>query len=67
MSGEGLIVSVGGNCQLENNVGCRAVDWVFSRDESRRTVIEGSAAILFRGFGAAAGAAAAIERSIGTN
>ena len=67
LAGEGLVVSAGRNCQLENNVGCRAVAWAFSRGEERRTVIEGSGALLFRNAAAAAGAAAAIERSIGTN
>lgn len=67
LTGEGLLATAGRNCQLENNVGCRAVAWTFSRGEDRRTVIEGIAALLFRDSGAAAGAAAAIERSIGTN
>lgn len=65
--GDGLVVTAGMNCQLENNVGCRAVAWAFSRGEERRTVIEGSAALLFRDATAAAGAAAAIERSVATN
>ena len=67
LAGDGLVVTAGRNCQLENNVGCRAVAWAFSRGEERRTIIEGSAALLFRDGTAAAGAAAAIERSIGTN
>lgn len=67
LSGDGLVVSTGKNCQLETNVGCRAVAWSFSRGEERRNVIEGSAALLFRDATAAQGAAATIERSIGTN
>ena len=67
LAGDGLVVTVGRNCQLENNVGCRAVAWAFSRGENRRTVIEGSAALLFRDATAAQGAAATIERSVGTN
>ena len=67
LSGDGLVTTTGRNCQLENNVGCRAVAWAFFRGEDRRTVIEGSAALLFRDATAAQGAAATIERSIGTN
>ena len=67
LAGDGLVVTTGRNCQLENNVGCRAVAWAFFRGEDRRTVIEGSAALLFRDATAAQGAAATIERSIGTN
>ena len=67
LAGEGLVATAGRNCQLENNVGCRAVSWAFSRGEERRTVVVGSAALLFRDGTAAAGAAAAIERSIATN
>ena len=67
LAGEGLVVTAGRNCQLENNVGCRAVAWAFSRGEERRTVIVGSAALLFRDASAAAGASAGVERAIGTN
>ena len=67
LAGDGLVTTTGRNCQLENNVGCRAVAWAFFRGEDRRTVIEGSAALLFRDATAAQGAAATIERSIGTN
>ena len=67
LAGEGLVVTSGSNCRLENNVGCRAVAWAFSRGEERRTVVEGSAALLFRDGATAAGAAAAIEQSIGMN
>ena len=67
LAGDGLVTSTARNCQLENNVGCRAVAWAFFRGEDRRTVIEGSAALLFRDATAAQGAAATIERSIGTN
>ena len=67
LAGDGLVVTAGKNCQLEVNVGCRAVAWAFARGEERRTVIEGSAALLFRDATAAQGAAASIERSIGTN
>lgn len=66
-AGEGLLLTAGRNCQLEDNSGCRAVAWAFARDEERRTVIEGSAALLFRDATAATGAAAAIERSVATN
>jgi hypothetical protein len=67
LAGDGLVITAGKNCQLDNNVGCRAVAWSFSRVEERRTIVEGTAALLFRDATAAAGAAAAIERSIGSN
>ena len=67
LAGEGLVLTSGGNCQLDNNVGCRAVAWAFSRGEDRRTVIEGGAALLFRDAAAAASAAPELERAIGTN
>ena len=67
LAGEGLVTTAGSNCQLENNVGCRAAAWALTRGEERRTVIEGSAALLFRDATAAQGAAAVIERSIGAN
>ena len=67
LAGEGLVLTSGGNCQLNNNVGCRAVAWAFSRGEDRRTVIEGGAALLFRDAAAAASAAPELERAIGTN
>ena len=67
LAGHGLVVTAGRDCQLEDNSGCRAVAWAFSRGEERRTVIEGAAALLFRDASAAAGAAAAIERSVATS
>ena len=67
MAGEGLVMTAGGACRLENNAGCRAVAWAFSRGEDRRTVIEGSAALLFRDASAASAASAVVERAIGEN
>ena len=65
--GEGLVVTAGGACRLESDVGCRAVAWAFSRGEDRRTVIEGSAALLFRDASSAVDALASVERAIGIN
>ena len=67
LAGEGLVVTAAGACQLESDVGCRAVAWAFSRSEERRTVIEGSAVLLFRDAAAAAAASAAVERAMGEN
>ena len=67
LAGEGLVITAMGICPLENNVGCRAVAWAFSRGADRRTVIEGSAALLFRDASVAADAAAAVERALGAN
>ena len=67
LAGEGLVMTAGVACRLEIDVGCRAVAWAFSRGEDRRTVIEGSAALLFRDAAAAADAVAPVERAIGTN
>jgi len=67
IAGDGLVVTASRNCQLDDNAGCEAVAWGFSRGEERRTVIEGSAALMFRDATAAQGAAAAIELSIGAN
>ena len=67
LAGVGLVVTAGGGCRLENNLGCRAVAWAFSRSEGRRTVIEGSAALLFRDASAATAAVASLERDIGMN
>ncbi len=67
LAGEGLIMTAGGVCRLENDTGCRAVAWAFARGEDRRTVIEGSAALLFRDASAAADAVASVERAIVTN
>ena len=67
MAGEGLVMTASGKCYLENNLGCRAVAWAFSRGEDRRTVIEGSAALLFRDPPSASAAAAEVERAIGGN
>ena len=66
-SGEGLVATAGRDCQLANNVGCRAVAWAFSRGEERRTVVVGVATLLFRDGTSAAGAIAGIEQSIGNN
>ena len=66
-AGEGLVMTAGGACRLEGNQGCRAVAWAFSRGEDRRTVIEGSAALLFRDGPSATAAAATVERAIGEN
>ena len=66
LAGEGLVVTAAQDCRLGDNAGCRAVAWAFSRGE-RRTVIEGTAALLFRDASAAAGAAPVIERAIHAN
>ena len=66
-AGEGVVMTAGGACHLESDVGCRAVAWAFSRGEDRRTVIEGSAALLFRDASSATAAVASIERAIGMN
>ena len=67
LAGEGVVMTAGGACRLESDVGCRAVAWAFSRGEDRRTVIEGSAALLFREAASASAAVASIERAIGAN
>lgn len=67
LAGEGVVMTAGGACRLESDAGCRAVSWAFSRGEDRRTVIEGSAALLFRDASSAAAAVASIERAIGMN
>ena len=67
LAGEGLVMTAGGACRLENDMGCRAVAWAFARGEDRRTVIEGSAALLFRDASSAADAVASVERAIVTN
>ena len=67
LAGEGVVMTAGGACRLESDVGCRAVAWAFSRGEDRRTVIEGSAALLFRDASSAAAAVASLERAIGMN
>lgn len=67
MVGDGLVTTAGRSCRLENNVGCRAVAWTFSRGETRRTVVEGTAALLFRDVSSAADALASVERAIGLN
>lgn len=67
LAGEGVVMTAGGACRLESDVACRAVAWAFSRGEDRRTVIEGSAALLFRDASSAAAAVASIERAIGMN
>lgn len=65
--GEGLVMTAGGACRLESDLGCQAVAWAFSRGEDRRTIIEGSAALLFRDASSAAAAVPSVERAIGTN
>ena len=67
LAGDGLVMTAGASCRLESDLGCRAVAWAFSRGEDRRTVIEGSAALLFRDASSAAAAVASIERVIGLN
>ena len=65
LSGEGWVSTASRDCRLADNTGCLAVAWAFSRSEERRTVIEASAALLFRDSPAAAGAAPYIEQAIG--
>ena len=64
LSGEGLVTTVSTDCRLNINDGCIAVAWAFSRGEERRTVIEGTAALLFRDATAAAGEAPLIEQAV---
>ena len=50
LTGEGresLVTTASQDCGLADNTGCRAVAWMFSRGEDRRTVIEGTAALVF--------------------
>ncbi len=70
LAGDGLVTlvtSAGRDCRLADNTGCRAVAWAFTRREERRTVIEGTAALLFRDASAAASAAPLIEQAINAN
>ena len=67
LAGEGLVMTAGAKCHLEATPGCRAVAWAFFRREDRRTVIEGSAALLFRDAPSAADAVAVVERVIAGN
>ena len=70
LAGDGLvtlITAASRDCRLADNTGCRAVAWAFARGEERRTVIEGTAALLFRDASAAAGAAPVIEQAINAN
>ncbi len=66
LTGEGLVVTASRDCDLVSYPGCRASAWSFARGE-RLTVIEGSAAILFRDPPTAASAAPIIERAINSN
>ena len=63
----GLVATAGRDCRLNNNTGCRAVAWAFSRGEERRTVIEATAALLFRDAATAASAAPLVEQAINGN
>ena len=65
--GAGFVKTTSRDCRLENNHGCLAAAWSFSRGEERRTVIEGTAAFMFRDASAASGAAPIIERAIHSN
>ena len=67
LAGTGLVTVVSRYCGLADNRGCRAVAWSFSRSEERRTVIEGTAAVLFRNASAATTAVPLIEQAIGAN
>ena len=64
LAGEGLVTTVSSDCRLNIDDGCIAAAWAFSRGEERRTVIEGTAALLFRDQTSAAGAAPRIEQVI---
>ncbi len=64
LAGEGLVTLASRHCGLDDNRGCSAVAWAFSRDEERRTVIEGAAAILFRSVPEANSAMPIIEQAI---
>ena len=64
LTGEGLVTTVSTNCRLNINDGCIAAAWAFSRGEERRTVIEGTAALMFNSPTAAAGAAPLIEQAV---
>ena len=64
LAGEGLVTTVSTDCRLSINDGCIAVAWAFSRGEERRTVIEGTAALMFSNPTAAAGAAPLIEQAV---
>ena len=69
--GAGLVKTASRDCRHgtnpENNHGCLAAAWAFSRGEDRRTVIEGTAAFLFRDASTASAAAPIIERAINSN
>ena len=62
--GEGLVRTASRDCRLEDNRGCLAAAWAFSRGEERRTVIEGTAAFRFTDASAASGAAPLIESAV---
>ena len=62
-----LVTTAGRDCRLNDNTGCRAVAWAFSRGEERRTVVEGAAALIFRDAASAASAAPLIEQAINGN
>ena len=64
LAGEGLVMTASTNCRLNINDGCIAAAWAFSRSDERRTVIEGTAALMFNNPRAAAGAAPLIEQAV---
>ncbi len=64
LAGDGLVTTVSTDCRLNIDDGCIAAAWAFSRGEERRTVIEGTAALLFNSPSAAAGAAPLIEQAV---
>ena len=66
LTGEGLVVTASRDCDLVSYPGCRAAAWTFARGE-RLTVIEGTAAILFRDAPTASSAAPIIEQTINAN
>ena len=65
-TGAGLVASASGDCRLVSYAGCQAAAWTFARGE-RLTVIEGTAAVLFRDPATAASAAVFIEQTINAN
>ena len=65
-TGEGLVVTATLDCDLAAYPGCQAAAWTFARGE-RLTVIEGTAAIIFRDASTASSAAPIIERTLNSN
>ena len=65
-TGEGLVATASKDCRLVGFAGCQAAAWTFARGE-RLTVIEGTAAVLFRDQATAASAAGFIEQTINAN